>query len=61
MIRGRFDPVSLVAGVVIAALGLLLLLDQLGELELDFGLTAPAVLAAAGAVLVASGLSQRQP
>jgi hypothetical protein len=57
----RFDPVSLAAGLVTAALGVLLLLDQLGELELGFGYAAPAVLAAAGAVLVVSGLARRRP
>jgi hypothetical protein len=54
------DPVSLVAGMVTIVLGVLLLLDQLGEVELGFGYTAPAVLGAAGAVFVASGLAGRQ-
>jgi hypothetical protein len=58
--KPRLDPVTLVAGLVTVVLGVLLLLDQLGEVELGFGYTAPAVLAAAGAVFVASGLAGRQ-
>jgi hypothetical protein len=55
----RVDLVSLVAGLVTIALGVLLLLDELGELDLGFGYATPAVLAAAGAVLLASGLARR--
>jgi hypothetical protein len=60
MERSRVDPVALVAGIAITLLGTLLLLDQFGELDLGFGYTAPAVLAAAGAVLVTSGLTERR-
>ncbi len=55
----RADPVSLVAGAVITALGGLLLADRLDALDLRFGSLAPLVLAAAGAILLASGLSRR--
>jgi hypothetical protein len=56
----RFDPVSFVAGAVICALGLLLLLDQTGQVDLGFAWAAPAALAAVGAILVVSGLSGRR-
>ena len=56
----RFDPVTFVAGVVTCALGVLLLLDQLEEIELGFAWAAPAALAAVGAILVVSGLSGRR-
>jgi hypothetical protein len=55
-VRRRRDRTLIVAGVATAALGLLLLLDRLGVLELGFGYTIPAVLAGAGAVLVTAGL-----
>ena len=54
--RRRRDRTLIVAGLATATLGLLLLLDRLGVLELRFGYTLPAVLAAAGAVLVTAGL-----
>jgi hypothetical protein len=55
----RPDVPTLVAGLVVAALGLLLLADDLGGLDLRFGLVAPACLAVLGAILLASGLSRR--
>jgi hypothetical protein len=55
----RPDPVSLVAGAVIAALGGLLLADRLDALDLRFDTLTPLVLAALGAILLASGLSRR--
>ena len=55
----RADPVSLVAGAVITALGGLLLADRVDALDLRFGLLTPLVLAALGAILLASGLSRR--
>lgn len=56
--RRRPDPTSLVAGIAILALGVLLLLDASDALELHFGLLAPAVCAAIGAILLASGLTR---
>jgi hypothetical protein len=41
---------------VTIGLGLLLLLDRTGALDLRFGYALPALLAAAGAVLVTAGL-----
>jgi hypothetical protein len=53
----RPDPVSLVAGVAIAALGGLLIADQAGALTLDWGWAGVAVAAAAGLILMVSGLA----
>jgi hypothetical protein len=53
------DRTSLVAGLVITALGLVLLLDRTDVLDLHFAALAPIVCAALGAILVASGLGRR--
>jgi hypothetical protein len=53
------DLVSLVGGVAIALLGTLLLLDQVGEIELNFGWLFAAVCATVGATLAVSGLVVR--
>lgn len=58
VMRGRSDPVSVVAGVAVTLLGLLALLDRTGVLRLDLVYGAPAVLAAAGVVLLVLGLSR---
>jgi hypothetical protein len=55
----RPDPVSLVAGAAIAALGGLLLADRLDALDLRFDSLTPLVLAVLGVILLASGLSRR--
>ncbi len=55
----RPDPVTLVAGLVTAALGAVLLLDARGAIDLGIAALAPVACAAVGAVLVASGLSRR--
>ena len=52
----RPDRLSLVAGLAICGLGVLLLLDRTGVIELRFGYTLPAVLACLGAILLAAGL-----
>jgi hypothetical protein len=56
-VRRGLDPVSLVAGLAIAALGALLLLDRTGVIDVGFGYAAPAVTATVGAVLLAAGLA----
>jgi len=56
---GSADLPSVVAGVVVIALGVLLMLDAEGALDLSFALLAPVACAATGAILVASGLSRR--
>jgi hypothetical protein len=55
--RPGFDPASLVAGVILIALGALLLLDQADAIELSFAYMLPAVLAALGGILLACGLA----
>jgi hypothetical protein len=54
----RRDITSLVAGASIVALGVMLLLDAAGTFDLRFGALAPAVCAALGAILLASGMSR---
>jgi hypothetical protein len=58
MSRRRADRTLVAAGLATIALGALFLLDQLGVIDLRFGYTAPAVLAAFGAVLLTAGLSE---
>jgi hypothetical protein len=52
------DLVSLVAGAVFVAVGVLLVLDQAGAIELTLGWVGAVMAAALGSILVASGLSQ---
>ena len=56
----RPDITSLVAGIALMALGVLLVLKSEDVLELSLGYLWPALLAAAGAVLLASGLRRRR-
>jgi hypothetical protein len=53
----RVDLVSLGSGAVIAALGLLVLLDSSDAVDLTLGWMAVALTAAVGAILVLSGLA----
>lgn len=55
--RPGFDPASLVAGVLVIALGGLLLLDQADLLDVSFDYLVPAVCAAVGGILLACGLT----
>jgi cell wall-active antibiotic response 4TMS protein YvqF len=55
--RPGFDPASLVAGVIVIALGGMLLLDQVDVLALSFDYLAPLVFAAIGGILLACGLA----
>jgi hypothetical protein len=57
--RARPDVGSLVAGAVVVALGVLLLLDGAGALDLRFAALAPVGCAALGAILLAAGLTRR--
>lgn len=56
--RTRPDLAALVAGLVLCVLGVGLLLDAQGVVELRVATLAPVVLGALGAVLVATGLSR---
>ena len=55
--RPGFDPASLVAGVILIALGGLLLLDQADVIELSVAYMLPAVLGALGGIFLACGLA----
>jgi uncharacterized membrane protein len=55
--RPGFDPASLVAGLIVIALGGVLLLDQADVVELRLEYMAPLVLAALGGILLACGLT----
>jgi len=57
--RRRIDVPSLVAGLAVVLLGVLLLLDRAGTLDLEFGWFLPAVAATVGAILLATGLADR--
>jgi hypothetical protein len=57
-VKRRPDRTLIAAGLATAALGALFLLDQLQVIDLRFGYTFPAVLAALGAVLLTAGLSE---
>ncbi len=55
----KVDPVSVVAGAALTALGVLLLLHTTGTLTLRFDYAAPALLATVGVVLLTAGLTRR--
>jgi hypothetical protein len=56
--RQRTDIVSLVAGVAITVIGIAVLLDRTGVLDMGFAALAPITLAVIGAILLASGLTR---
>ena len=56
----RPNIASLVSGVALLALGILLVLDAQGTLDLGFAYVGPALLGVVGATLLASGLSSRR-
>ena len=53
------DAGAFVAGLAVVLLGVLILLDSTGALRLTLGYAVPAVLATAGAALLAFGLARR--
>jgi hypothetical protein len=55
----RPDLPSLVAGLVIALFGVVLLLDRLDVLDLRFGALGPLACAVVGTILLASGIARR--
>lgn len=59
--RGRIDVASLATGLVVIALGTLLLLDRLSVLDLRFGWLVPALAGTVGTILLAGGLANRSP
>ena len=56
----RFHLTSLVAGLALTAIGVLLVLATEDQVDLTPGYLWPAVLAAAGATLLASGVRRRR-
>jgi hypothetical protein len=56
----RPNLASLVSGLALLALGILLVLDAQGTLDLGFAYAGPALLGIVGATLLASGLSSRR-
>jgi ribose/xylose/arabinose/galactoside ABC-type transport system permease subunit len=58
--RQRPDRLLLVAGCVLAAFGVVLLLDRTGTIDLSFGSMAPMAFGVVGAVLLATGLTRRE-
>ncbi len=57
--RRRPNWVALVAGAALVAVGVLLVLNADGTIDLRFAYTAPVLVAGIGAVLLASGLDAR--
>jgi hypothetical protein len=53
----RLDPISLASGVIVAALGTLILLDESGALDVTLGWIAVVLTGAVGAILLLSGLA----
>jgi hypothetical protein len=52
----RLDRTSLVAGVVIVITSVILLLDRLDAIDVQFGYGGPLLIAAVGAILLTAGL-----
>ena len=57
----RFDIVSLGSGAVIAALGVVVLLDSSDALDVSFGWAAVVLTAAVGIIVLLSGLVGNGP
>jgi hypothetical protein len=57
------DRTTLVAGLVTTLAGVVLLLDRLETIDLDFGYGLPLLIAAVGAILLTAGLEgpRRRP
>jgi len=56
----RIDRTSLIAGLILIALGVVFLLDRTGTLDLHFNALWPLLTGAAGAMLLAAGLEDRR-
>jgi hypothetical protein len=59
-VADRPDRAVLVAGLLVAAFGVVLLLDAAGSLDLRFAAFAPIAVFVCGATLLATGLSRRR-
>jgi len=60
MKRGPIDMTSLAGGIVLMIVGVLLLLDRTGEIDVHFDGLWPLLVGATGAVLLAAGLDDRR-
>jgi Domain of unknown function (DUF5668) len=56
----KVDRTSLVAGLVIVAAGIVLLLDRVDVIDLRFGYGLPLLIAVIGAILLTAGLEGPQ-
>jgi hypothetical protein len=56
----ELNVTGLVAGIALVALGIAVLLDDAGTINLEFAYAGPSLLAALGAVLLVSGLTSRR-
>jgi Domain of unknown function (DUF5668) len=61
VMRRPVDVGALACGLVVTAVGVVLLLDFLDVIELDFGTLWPLMLAFGGAILLALGLTSPRP
>jgi hypothetical protein len=59
-VKDRLDVTALVAGAAICVLGVLILLQEDGTINLEAGWLLSAVAAATGVALVASGMGARR-
>ena len=55
--RPGYDPASLIGGLLIIALGALLMLDQAEVIELGWDYLLPVAFAVIGGILLAAGLT----
>jgi hypothetical protein len=58
--NGSRSTAALACGMALMALGLAVVLDDAGTINLEFAYAGPSLLAALGAVLLASGLASRR-
>jgi hypothetical protein len=58
--RHRPNVTVLMTGIAVLVLGVLLVLDADGTVDLHFAYMAPALVGALGAILLASGLASRR-
>ncbi len=60
MKREPLDITSLAGGIVLIIVGVIILLDRLGDIELAFDGLWPLLAGATGAVLLAAGMDDRR-
>lgn len=60
MKRGPIDLTSLAGGIVLMIVGVVILLDRTGDIDLGFDGLWPLLAAATGAIFLAAGLDDRR-